>query len=273
MEEQYIEITFKTDSPEVREQLSAILYDVEEIEGFEESEDTMIAYISVGKYDDTFFERYVIPERITYSTRVIENKNWNQIWESEFKPVIIDDFVTIRAHFHPSEKQTLHEIVVTPKMSFGTGHHATTWLMINSLRQTDCRGQKVADFGTGTGILAILSVKLGASQVLAIDYDDWSIQNAAENIASNGCNNIALVKTDVFPTSALWDVILANINLHTLLGNFERFSRCLNRQGRLIVSGILQKDTDILLAEAKRLFLNFQHSAQKDGWACLTFTI
>lgn len=273
MEDQYIEITFETGSPETRELLAAVLYGAEEIEGFEENENTVVAYIPLVKYNGTFFERHVIPERLTYSTRVIKNRNWNQIWESEFKPVIMDDFVTIRAHFHPAEKRTLHEIIVTPKMSFGTGHHATTWLMINSLRQMDCGGKKIADFGTGTGILAILSVKLGASQVLAIDYDDWSIQNATENIVMNGCDNIALLKTDAFPTEGAWDIVLANINLHTLLDNFERFSKCLNRDGRLIVSGILQKDKDILLAEANHFSLNFQHSLEKDGWMCITFTI
>lgn len=273
MEDQYIEITFETGSPGMNELLSAVLYGAEEIEGFEETQNTVIAYIPLGKYDGTFFERYVIPERITYSTRMIENRNWNQVWESEFKPVIVEDFVTIRAHFHSAEKQTLHEIIITPKMSFGTGHHATTWLMMNILRKLDCRGKKVADFGTGTGILAILSSRLGALQVLAIDYDDCSIQNAAENIAMNECDNIDLLKTDAFPSEGPWDIIMANINLHTLLDNFERFSKCLNRDGRLIVSGILQKDMDILLAEANRFSLNFQHSLQKDGWMCMTFTI
>ncbi len=127
--------------------------------------------------------------QLSFSKTIIEETNWNQVWESNFDPVIVDDFVAVRAHFHEPIKNVQHEIVITPKMSFGTGHHATTYMMMQQMRELDFAGKNVFDFGTGTGVLAILAEKLGAQKVIAIDNDDWSIENADENVKRNNCTN------------------------------------------------------------------------------------
>src|SRR5205085_7037613 len=133
-------------------------------------------------------------------------------WEKNFERVIIDDFVAIRAPFHKPIQKVTHEIVITPKMSFGTGHHATTFMMIQQMQDVDFKNKKVLDFGTGTGILAILAEKLGATKITAIDNDEWSISNANENIKTNNCRNIQLLLSDSPMLSQKFDVILANIN-------------------------------------------------------------
>lgn len=271
MEEKYIEITFEVETSEQSEILIARLNDAIEAEGFEEGEGFVKAYIPEAKYDQAVFNQLMQPGS-KYSVSVIKNENWNSIWENSFNPVIIENFVAIRANFHESIKDVAYEIVITPKMSFGTGHHATTCLMLESLQQYGCGRKKLADFGTGTGILAILAEKMDAEKVLAIDYDDWSIENASENIERNKCRKIQLIKEDHFPVGEKWDMILANVNLRVILANMESFHLNLNNGGLLIISGILQEDKNEVES------LAFSHSfltdsiRQKNNWLCMSFT-
>ncbi len=251
--------------------LIACLNDATEIEGFEESEGLVKAYIPATKYDKTFFDRFPVPGNIKYTQSFIENKNWNAIWENEFEPVIIDNFVAVRADFHAPAKDVAYEIIITPKMSFGTGHHATTSLMLESLREYNCAGKKVADFGTGTGILAILAQKMRAAEILAIDYDGWSIKNAQENMERNKCVSIRLMKADHFPREEKWDIILANINLHVILDNMHNFKHTLNNNGLLIISGILQEDQNKVESLAAGLSFLTNSIRQKNNWLCITF--
>ena len=156
-------------------------------------------------------------------------------------------------------------------MSFGTGHHATTSLMLESLQKNDCAGKKVADFGTGTGVLAILADKMNAEKVLAIDYDDWSIENASENIERNKCGKIQLIKEDHFPGGEKWDIILANVNLRVILANMESFHLNLNNGGLLIISGILQEDRNDLETLAFSQSFLADSIRQKNNWLCMSF--
>ena len=156
-------------------------------------------------------------------------------------------------------------------MSFGTGHHATTTLMLESMRQNNCAGKKVADFGTGTGILAILAEKMNAEKVLAIDCDDWSIENARENFEKNKCGKIQLIKEDHFPVSGKWDMILANVNRQVILSNMKNFHQNLNNGGLLIISGILQEDkTETERSAFAESFLT-DNIKQKNNWLCMSF--
>ena len=148
--------------------------------GFEQTEDSLIAYFSENNFESYEVNRLLHNYSFTMTT--IKEQNWNQVWESNFQPVIVDDFCAIRADFHEPIQNMEHEIIITPKMSFGTGHHATTYMMIEQMAKIDFTGKTVFDFGTGTGILAILAEKLGAASVSAIDVDVWSIENAKENI-------------------------------------------------------------------------------------------
>lgn len=271
MEEKYIELVFEVANSEQGDILIACLNDAPGITGFEENEGQIKAYLPAGKYDSSFFDRYPIPANITYTQTFIENKNWNAVWESGFEPVIIDKFVSIRADFHKNIIDTEYEILITPKMSFGTGHHATTRLMIEALRDNSMEGKRIADFGTGTGVLAILADKMKAAEILAMDYDDWSIENARENIEKNTCTNIRLVKTDHFPDNGNWDVILANINLHVILANMQHFYQGLKPNGLLIISGILQEDRNKLELIAVNHLFSIRVIREKNNWLCITF--
>lgn len=270
MEEKYIEITFEVENSEQGEMLIARLNEGIEAEGFEEGEGFVKVYIPETKYNEAVFYQLMQPDT-RYSISVIKNENWNAIWENSFEPVIVENFVAVRANFHKSIKNVAYEIIITPKMSFGTGHHATTGLMLESLQQNNCAGKKVADFGTGTGILAILAEKMNAEKVLAIDYDDWSIENASENIERNRCRKIQLIKEDHFPGGEKWDIILANINLHVILANMQSFHQNLNNNGLLIISGILQEDrTEVESLAFSQSFLT-HNVQQKNNWLCMAF--
>src|SRR5205809_7074705 len=143
---------------------------------------------------------------------MIAEQNWNSIWEENFQPVIIQNAVAIRAHFHQPITTVQHEIIITPKMSFGTGHHATTYLMLEQMTSIDFAGKSVLDYGTGTGVLSIYAEKLGAAAITAIDNDEWSINNAAENIQQNNCKKINLALGNKPPAKHIYQVELANIN-------------------------------------------------------------
>jgi ribosomal protein L11 methyltransferase len=184
----------------------------------------------------------------------------------------MDDFVAIRADFHEPIKNVQHEIIITPKMSFGTGHHATTGLMMQQMRQINFRNKSVFDFGTGTGILSILAEKLGANNIVAVDIDDWSIANAEENFYRNTCKRIQLLKTDSLPGNQQFDIILANINKNVLIENILSLATQLSAKGSLLLSGLLTTDETDMLAETGRLSLILREKKVKDDWICLKFS-
>ncbi|RYF88826.1 MAG: 50S ribosomal protein L11 methyltransferase, partial [Chitinophagaceae bacterium] len=214
--EQFISIIFKAEE-ETTAMIVAMLM-AGGFEGVEETDDQTVISISESAYDDAAVHAVFKQFGVEYSRRTIPQQNWNAQWESSFEPVKVGQFAAIRAAFHGPVPDVAHEIVITPKMSFGTGHHATTFLMIQEMSTIDFAGKTVTDFGTGTGVLAILAEKLGASKVLAIDNDDWSINNARENIETNSCKRIQLEKAEVMLPNKV-DIILANINLNVIVAN------------------------------------------------------
>lgn len=230
----------------------------------------MFAYIKEEDFNEGKL-RTLLPENLDYKYSVIEDRNWNKEWESQLQPVIINDFVGVRASFQEPLKNVEHEIVITPKMSFGTGHHATTFLMVELMQKINFKNKTVLDFGTGTGILSILAEKLGAASVLSIDYDEWSINNALENIEANQCKHIFLEQRNNIIGLLSVDIILANINLNVLTENAKNLSILLKPQSLLIVSGFLLKDeVAIISAFIEKGFVK-KDMAQKDGWLALLF--
>ena len=210
---------------------------------------------------------------LTYSKSIIKEQNWNAVWESNFEPVRVGDFVGIRAHFHPSfEPKVQYELAITPKMSFGTGHHATTFSVIELMEGIDFKGKSVYDFGTGTGILAILAHKLGAASVLAVDNDDWCIENAIENIENNQAANIRVEKVDAAGQNQLFDVILANVNRHIIEANFEALSQCAKPSSNLVLSGLLIEDQSDMIILGTKFNWNFIKAQPLNGWVSLMFT-
>lgn len=204
-----------------------------------------------------------------YVVKDIEEENWNALWESNFDPVVLDDFVVVRADFHKMAFQTTHEIIITPKMSFGTGHHSTTYMMMDQMRQLDLKGRRVFDFGTGTGILAILAVKLGAKSVLAIDNDDWSIENAAENIRRNHSSGIQLKKGHTAAVEGSFGVLLANINKNVIIANADFLTGALQPGGYLLLSGLLNEDEPDILGLFEQLGLRHIRTVQRLQWICM----
>jgi len=175
----------------------------------------------------------------------------------------------VRASFHAPVTNVAHELVITPKMSFGTGHHATTYMMIKAMQHLDLKGKSVLDFGTGTGVLAILAERLGAAEVLAIDYDPWSIDNARENITENHIQRVRVEQMDTIPDNPLFDIILANINKHVILKDLPRMKQQLKSGGVILLSGLLHEDYQDVENEALKNDLPISERLSEGSWICL----
>ncbi|HLY68080.1 MAG TPA: 50S ribosomal protein L11 methyltransferase [Puia sp.] len=243
-------------------------------EGFEENQKQLHAFIPERKFDANFVYKILSDMQLSYSTKTIEQKNWNEEWEKNFEPIMVDHFCGIRASFHQPIKNVDHEIIITPKMSFGTGHHPTTYLMIEAMKNIDFNNKTVLDFGTGTGILAILSEKIGAKKILAVDNDPWCIENSNENITANGCTRIVVEEKETVPDIQQgFDVILANINRNTILDQLPFLKQQLAAKGVLLVSGLLTED----LAAVQNILLNYNldiiSKSLKINWICLKLCV
>ena len=264
----YIKITFTELQPEQREILIAQLADAG-YEGFEERDNSLDAFINTKGFDAHILNEISFKYQTPYTKEKIAETNWNQIWESNFEPVVVDDFVAVRAGFHKPITTTKFEIIITPKMSFGTGHHATTYMMIGLMKDIDITGKSVLDFGTGTGILAILAERSGAKNILAIDNDDWSIANAEENFAKNNCNKIILKKASDTTSERKFDIILANINKNVILENLVLLAEQLNKGGQILLSGLLYDDKEEVLRIAADLRLTLRKELIRNNWIAL----
>lgn len=210
---------------------------------------------------------------LTYSKSIVKEENWNAIWESNFEPVRIDNFVGIRAHFHPSfDPPVQYEIKITPKMSFGTGHHGTTFTVMELMGNMDFNAKSVYDFGTGTGILAILAEKLGASEVLAVDNDDWCIENALENIHNNDSKLIRIQKVETAKQLQQFDIVIANVNRHIIEANMEELSLAGKPHSELILSGLLIEDRNDMIHLAQHFGWTYQTHKIMNGWISMYFS-
>ena len=266
----YIQVTINNISSEQSAILIARLTEIG-FDGFEENEQTLKAFIVEESLNNEELESLAKENDISYSTDLIPHTNWNEEWEKNFEPVIVDDFVAVRADFHMPIENVEHEIVITPKMSFGTGHHATTFLMMQQMRDIDFKNKKVFDFGTGTGILAILAAQLGAGSVLAIDNDEWSIENAKENVSRNNCTNIDLSLNDNPDGDESFDIILANINKNVILTYLFVLAKRLNNGGKLLLSGLLKEDEEDIKQAANQFKIKHINTFHKNNWICLVF--
>ncbi|PSL47721.1 [LSU ribosomal protein L11P]-lysine N-methyltransferase [Chitinophaga niastensis] len=249
-------------------QLSAIGF-----EGFEEQSDVLIGYIPETDFNEAVLQSILQPHGITYTKETILPVNWNAVWESNFQPVQVDNFCGIRAAFHPPfSPEPEYEIVITPKMAFGTGHHATTASMIKLMQELSFTGKSVFDFGTGTGILAILAEMMGATTVDAIDYDEWAVNNALENITANNMDKVKVWQADTLDAiTAGYDIVLANINCNILLRFMADMRRLLQPGGKLLLSGIMPSDEAQIVAAAIPQGFVLEKKIEKDNWLALQF--
>lgn len=268
----YIQYSFTVIPPEPGSDiLIALLADVG-FESFTQNETGLDAYIQ-GEFDNETLIKDLKFNDFSFSyTRIeIPKKNWNEEWEKNFNPVYVDDLVCIRAHFHPIAINTKHDIIITPKMSFGTGHHDTTWLVSKTMFSIPFTNTHVLDMGCGTGILAILAKQLGATKLLGIDIDDWSVENSIENAAINNASEIEFKKGDasLLTTNETFDVVLANINKNVLKKDLPAYFICLKEGGYLLLSGFFTADVEELKQLAQSIGFSFEESYQKNEWAVI----
>jgi ribosomal protein L11 methyltransferase len=267
----YTQIEIKTSTQEQTEILIAQLANIG-FEGFEENENSLQAFIKKEGFVASNVEEILATHHLTYTTKNIEQQNWNAEWESSFEPVIVDDFAAVRASFHQPITTVKHEIIITPKMSFGTGHHATTFLMMQQMSAIDFTNKSVFDFGTGTGVLAILAEKMGATHIDAIDNDDWSIENAKENAGANDCTHIYLKKADFIEPTMQYDIVLANINLNVITAAINLIVAICKPQTQVLFSGFLPTDFEQMNTLLKaHNYINI-NPIQRNNWLCISCT-
>jgi len=264
-----ISIQFTNIFPDLQDIIVAELNEIG-FEAFEQSPIGLSAFIPADNFVEPLLKVIAQQHSLSYTIQTILPANWNEEWEKSFEPVTIDNFCSIRASFHPPGSNAIHDIIITPKMSFGTGHHATTFLMVTIMRSLDMKNKRVLDFGTGTGILAILAEKCGATSVLAIDNDDWSIENAKENISANACKKILLQLGGSLEMNENFEVILANINKHVIKQQLTSIVQHLENDGVLILSGLLESDRNDIEIMISNTELSIIDVVELNDWIALT---
>lgn len=244
-------------------------------ESFVETESGVTAYIQKTDWNkDILTDIQILASnefKITYEFNEIEQVNWNAEWERNFNPIIVDDVCAVRAPFH-EKFQTKYDIIIEPKMSFGTGHHETTHMMIQHILKNDFIDKTVLDMGCGTGVLAILAEMKGAKKLDAIDIDNWCYLNSLENVERNNCHHISVYEGDVsLLTNKNYDIIIANINRNILLQDIPQYTTCLNPKGLLFLSGFYFDDIPVIEELCNKYNLKLVDTLQRNDWVALKF--
>ena len=245
-----------------------------DFESYIEDENGVKAYVQTHLLDENTVKE-IINEvaklcNLSFSISKVKQENWNKNWENNFKPVHINDKCVIRAHFHNTFPDLEHEIIITPKMSFGTGHHETTFLVMNEMFAMDFTDKTVLDMGSGTGVLAILAAKLGATSLIGIDFDQWAYENAVENAQINSISTISFLHGDANQIGdAKFDIILANINRNIILQDISIYVNAMNNNSEIIFSGFLIEDIPLILEKSEQLGLDLVVSKHKNKWQML----
>ncbi len=244
-------------------------------ESFLETKTGVQAYIPEEDFSGLDKENLTILQhpdiQITWTSRVIAQQNWNATWEKNFHPIKVDKLCLVRAPFHQAEPVDF-DIIIEPKMSFGTGHHETTYMMLKLLLEEQLRDQSVLDMGCGTGVLAILAEKKGADEIMGVDIDPWSYENAKENVARNHCKHIQILNGDADNLGeTTFNMILANINRNILLKDIPKYHSHLKRPGALLLSGFYLKDLDAVSAKCRQYDLKLEKKLQKNDWVAAKY--
>jgi len=242
------------------------------------TETGMEAYVSSAQFDEVKLKElladFAFEANIQYVVTPIETKNWNEEWEKHyFEPIVIGNECVIYSSFHKNIPAAKYDIVIDPKMSFGTGHHETTSLMIGELLKIELEGKTVLDMGCGTSVLAILASQRGAKKIVAIDIDTWCVENSIENIALNKVENIeVLLGGAELLKDMQFDIILANINRNILLADMAKYAACLSSGGELYMSGFYEEDIHLIEAEAFNHNLQLNDFTKKNNWVAVKTT-
>ncbi len=248
-------------------------------ESFIIENETLLAYITEGEYDEEklkeTLDSFPLEASVTYSVADIEQQNWNEEWEKNyFQPIILGNDCVIHSTFHKDIPAAKYDILIDPKMAFGTGHHETTSQMLSEILGYDFKDKNVLDMGCGTAVLAILALKCGAKHARAIDIDDWVCDNAVENCALNNIENISVECGDasLLSDGQTYDVILANINRNILLNDLQHYAKCMKPGAVIFMSGFYTQDVDAIKEEAEKQGLKFDYYKDRNNWVVIRFT-
>ncbi len=276
MEVSYIAYRFEVEPRELGTEILIAELAEKAFESFEESEIGVSAYVQKGLWSEDILEGVEIlnsPDfKISYIVEDIEQVNWNEEWEKNFNPIDVDGVCYVRAPFH-EKTDAKYDIVIEPKMSFGTGHHETTFMMIRHILQNEMTDKVVLDMGCGTAILGILAAMRGAKHVDAVDIDNWCYLNSIENAERNNCTNIDVFEGDasILTTEKKYDIILANINRNILLNDMVTYVTCLKEGGSIYFSGFYTEDIPFIQEEAAKRGLSYINQLEKNNWVSLKF--
>jgi ribosomal protein L11 methyltransferase len=281
MDTHYIGIEVKSNDPQTWNEIIIALLSEHPFESFEEKDDALWAYIQKADFDASFLnalENIKDAADLEVHQHHIERENWNETWEKQFHPVEVENICYIYAPFHekPAAENYHHTMCIMPKMAFGTGHHSTTWLMIQSMyKECDFEGKRVLDMGCGTGVLALFARIRAAESVHAIDIDEWAIDNTYDNFAANDQKAPEYAKCGdrkVIPEDAMYDCILANINRNVLLADMDTYAAHLVPGGKLLLSGFYLSDIPVLEEVWTKYGFSKNSVRDKQNWACVLLT-
>ena len=286
----YIEVSFTLEEAGmVRDLLVDALGNEGPYESFVETKEGLKAYVPVDCFDEGWLRQQLqdLQEEFhlspfTFHLAEMPDKDWNEEWEKGHQAVLVEYSLTpgpspkgegrgriwVRAPFHPHRDDVDYELIIEPKMSFGTAHHPTTYMMLSYVAELDMQGKRVLDMGCGTAVLAILAKKRGAAYVEGVDVDEWAWRNAQENAAANGVE-LTLRLGDATSLQGRFDVVIANINRNILLNDMERYAAVLNAGGTLLLSGFYEADEQALIAKANGLGMTLESKKNRNGWSAL----
>ena len=275
MDNIYISYTFKVSPKEPATEILIAELGEAGFESFVENEEGVEAFIQKTDWNANVLDDiYVLNSKefeISYEMQEIAQTNWNIEWEKNFNPIQVDGLVSIRAPFHENPNLK-YDIVIEPKMSFGTGHHETTHMMVQHLLDLDVAGKKVLDMGCGTGILAIFAEMKGAKPIDAIDIDNWCYQNSLENVERNNCKHIAVYEGDAsLLKNKKYEVIIANINRNILLNDMQVYASCLDENGIILLSGFYKEDIPVIDTEVSKYGLKLDKQIERNNWVALKY--
>ncbi len=273
----YLEYNFTVKPPQPASDILIAELGERGFESFVETDEGVQAYIKKEEWNPEIIEGLAVLSNslfaIEYSFVEIEQENWNATWEQNFNPIQVGDKCVVRAPFH-EKPEVEFDIVIEPKMSFGTGHHETTHMMLQHILEHDFKGKSVLDMGSGTGVLAILAAMKGAKSIDAIDIDNWCYLNALENVERNHCNHIKVYEgTADLLVDQQYDIIIANINRNILLEDIPSYVKCLATDGLLFLSGFYVEDIPIITEKCEEVGLKFEKNLEKNNWVAVKYVI
>lgn len=270
----YIEVSFTIGPIEPGTDILMAELSLLDFESFIETDDGLLAYAQEDDFNAHELEELPVLSnsqfKVKYSYKKIEQKNWNAEWESSFEPIIVDDRCVVRAPFHEEVGGVEYDIIMEPRMAFGTGHHETTFLMLSYILDMQIEAKRVMDVGCGTGVLAILAAFKNASHVEAVDIDEWAYDNAKDNCKINNCDDIVVYQGGAEKLSEKeFDVIFANINRNILLQDMKAYTNSLINNGELLLSGFYEEDIDMLMDEANKYGMVLVEKKKRNKWVSL----